>query len=543
MFMAIVSAAAPTPLPDPGPAGNAPAAGDETQFDATLTATLQGSQRVQGDAVARADEEPSKFFADPLALAERLLVGTPVQKDEAAAVAATPDEEANEDEDAKPSKVKGDALWEIPADGLLAFAAPAPQPVQPQPAVGVSGDVVVTVTPALDGPMTDAPAANAAVSSTQSAGAQGVAPQATAEQRQQPVETPVDAPAGADVAAAAQQAATQSTSADKAAQSAKPAAAPAGQKPSRTHGRWKDATTKAAEPQTPETKAEFAAKPAEVSAEQRAEEAAPAAGTRVRVNAAQTPQVKVQTPVQMSAEQASSAKVEVSVTSGMTPASQPDAREMPAPAARQTFSAAVSQLQPQMSNGGDAQAFAGESDGRRSAAAARLAAALSMGAADKTDAGAPAPVFSVPAAAAAAQPASFSPVVAAAPVVETTPDAENINRLVEAMRVTAKAGGWEATVRLKPHHLGEVSIALRVDGSNVSAVVNAEAAGVRQWLLSQENAVRSGMAEHGLHLESFQVTRDGQRRDAQGQEPEPERRRQPQRRTANGAAERFEIVV
>ena len=32
--------------------------------------------------------------------------------------------------------------------------------------------------------------------------------------------------------------------------------------------------------------------------------------------------------------------------------------------------------------------------------------------------------------------------------------------LVQAMRVTAKAGGWEATVRLKPEHLGEVTIAL-----------------------------------------------------------------------------------
>jgi flagellar hook-length control protein FliK len=122
-----------------------------------------------------------------------------------------------------------------------------------------------------------------------------------------------------------------------------------------------------------------------------------------------------------------------------------------------------------------------------------------------------------------------------------TPEAESLGRLVQAMRVISRPGAWEANVRLKPEHLGDVSIAVRVERNTVSAVVNAEASGVRQWLESQEQAVRSGMAEHGLHLERFVVQRDGQRRDAEPQQ-QPESRRQSPRRQA-ATTERFEIVV
>jgi flagellar hook-length control protein FliK len=110
------------------------------------------------------------------------------------------------------------------------------------------------------------------------------------------------------------------------------------------------------------------------------------------------------------------------------------------------------------------------------------------------------------------------------------------------MRVTAKGGGWEATVRLRPEHLGEVTIALRVEGTSVSAVVNAEAAGVRQWLISQEEAVRSGMAEHGLQLERFQVDRDGERRRDEHEQAQEQSRRRPARRNVQNE-ERFEILV
>jgi flagellar hook-length control protein FliK len=192
--------------------------------------------------------------------------------------------------------------------------------------------------------------------------------------------------------------------------------------------------------------------------------------------------------------------------------------------------------------GGDAQGF--EHD-RRSPAAQRLAAALSTMAppANGHEAGSTTPVFSV------AQPAAPAPVTApvavAAPTPATQVDAENVNNLVHAMRVTAKAGGWEATVRLKPEHLGEVTIQLRVEGNNVSATVQAESAGVRQWLMGQEEAVRSGLSEQGLQLDRFAVSRDGQRREAgeQQQEQQQQQRRRQPRQAATGNEPRFEIVV
>jgi flagellar hook-length control protein FliK len=192
---------------------------------------------------------------------------------------------------------------------------------------------------------------------------------------------------------------------------------------------------------------------------------------------------------------------------------------------------------------GDGQSPQGQGQGRPSPEFTRFAAALSqVTAADHDDAG----HFSVPAvqASAAASPAAAANVsapVAPTPVTMTEAE-ENLGRLVQAMRVNVRAGAWEATVRLKPEHLGDVSISLRVDRNAVSAVVNAEAAGVRQWLETQEQAVRAGMAEHGLQLERFVVQRDGQRRDPHEQEPQPQpRRRQP--KPDAQSAERFEIVV
>jgi flagellar hook-length control protein FliK len=142
---------------------------------------------------------------------------------------------------------------------------------------------------------------------------------------------------------------------------------------------------------------------------------------------------------------------------------------------------------------------------------------------------------------AAGVPATAAPAPAAAATTATsTPDAENVGRLVQAMRVISRPGAWEATVRLKPEHFGDVSIAVRVERNTVSAVVNAEAAGVCEWLESQEQAVRNGMAEHGLQLDRYVVQRDGQRREPQQQEQETPRHRP--RRTA-APTERFEIVV
>lgn len=108
--------------------------------------------------------------------------------------------------------------------------------------------------------------------------------------------------------------------------------------------------------------------------------------------------------------------------------------------------------------------------------------------------------------------------------------AENITRLVQTMRVMTKDGISEATIRLRPDHLGEVSIAIRVDGRIVTATVQAESRNVREWLQSQEDSLRSNLSQQGLSLDKLHVQRDPKhdRREQQHEQQQRPRYRRPQ---------------
>lgn len=134
-------------------------------------------------------------------------------------------------------------------------------------------------------------------------------------------------------------------------------------------------------------------------------------------------------------------------------------------------------------------------------------------------------------------------VEASAPDAPITPrqTAENVARLVESVRVQWRQGVPEATVKLHPEHLGEVTISVRVERGQVAAVVHAETAAVQQWLESQEEKVRSGLADQGLTLERFVVQRDRQ----QQQQQRRDGRQSPQARyrAPEPSGQRFEITV
>jgi flagellar hook-length control protein FliK len=152
-------------------------------------------------------------------------------------------------------------------------------------------------------------------------------------------------------------------------------------------------------------------------------------------------------------------------------------------------------------------------------------------------------VFMVPPVAAGVDKAA-APVAAPPPAAPAdVPDADSAAALIDTIRLNAKPGVWEAKVTLKPEHMGEVTIDLSVEHNNVTAVVRAESARVREWLHSNESGVRNGLNDQGLNLARFDV-----------EEPEPDRRRdepppqqQEQRRKAPrraGTTEtRFEITV
>jgi flagellar hook-length control protein FliK len=118
--------------------------------------------------------------------------------------------------------------------------------------------------------------------------------------------------------------------------------------------------------------------------------------------------------------------------------------------------------------------------------------------------------------------------------------AENVERLVQTMRVLVKDGTSEATVRLRPEHLGEVTVTIKVEGRVVVATVHAESAGVREWLQAHEDVLRGGLSQHGLQLDRLVVQRDGKhdRREHTREEP---RRHRP--RPDRGHEERFEVTV
>ena len=134
----------------------------------------------------------------------------------------------------------------------------------------------------------------------------------------------------------------------------------------------------------------------------------------------------------------------------------------------------------------------------------------------------------------------------AAPVTAGSPmtyqqNADNILRLVQSMQVLVRNGTSEATIRLRPEHLGDVSIAIRVEGRSVAATIRAESAGVREWIQSQEDALRTGLAQQGLSLDRLVVQRDP-RHDRQAEEPPPESKRHRARKDTD-AGERFEVTV
>jgi len=117
-------------------------------------------------------------------------------------------------------------------------------------------------------------------------------------------------------------------------------------------------------------------------------------------------------------------------------------------------------------------------------------------------------------------------------------------QIVQSMRMQFRDGIGEAVLKLKPEHLGAVSISLRVENGGLKANVQADMPAVRQWLESQQDTLRNALAEHGLRLDRFDVEPDGQRQQA-GENPrdEPSTRRRQQRRTAQNDEPVFEVVV
>jgi flagellar hook-length control protein FliK len=115
-------------------------------------------------------------------------------------------------------------------------------------------------------------------------------------------------------------------------------------------------------------------------------------------------------------------------------------------------------------------------------------------------------------------------------------------QIVQSMRMQFRDGIGEAVLKLNPEHLGSVSISLRVENGGLKANVQADLPAVRQWLESQQDTLRSALAEHGLRLDRFDVEPDAQRQQAEDDGRRGQsRKRQPQKREVEQPV--FEVVV
>jgi flagellar hook-length control protein FliK len=116
-------------------------------------------------------------------------------------------------------------------------------------------------------------------------------------------------------------------------------------------------------------------------------------------------------------------------------------------------------------------------------------------------------------------------------------------QIVQSLRLQFRDGIGEAILRLKPEHLGSVAISLRIEDGGLKANVQAELPAVRQWLESQQDTLRSALAEHGLRLDRFDVDPDGQQQAAPDDHAERSPRKRQPRRSPQGDQPVFEVVV
>jgi flagellar hook-length control protein FliK len=128
-------------------------------------------------------------------------------------------------------------------------------------------------------------------------------------------------------------------------------------------------------------------------------------------------------------------------------------------------------------------------------------------------------------------------------------EAANAASIIRSMHWQHRNGVGTAVVQLDPGYLGEVRVALRVEGHIVTATLHAESAEVRAWMHANEGALRQGLTAQGLSLDTLIIAEEAAvaertSPDGRGQsEREAERPRRPRPPARNNEGRTFEIVV
>ncbi len=135
--------------------------------------------------------------------------------------------------------------------------------------------------------------------------------------------------------------------------------------------------------------------------------------------------------------------------------------------------------------------------------------------------------------------APLTPRAAAAMPADADLDNEQI---VRAMRLSWRGTTGEAQLRLKPDHLGAVTVNVRVEHGQVTTQVRAETAAAQAWIESHQQDLRRALQEQGLTVAQFTVTRDPEERSRR-QQPQSESAPAPRARRKDADAPHFEIRI
>ena len=139
---------------------------------------------------------------------------------------------------------------------------------------------------------------------------------------------------------------------------------------------------------------------------------------------------------------------------------------------------------------------------------------------------------------------SFETAAARAAAVPTEPSTESgslTHSIVRVIKLQTTAGGGEIQLRLRPEHLGELTVSVRVQGGAVSAALLSDSPDVRAWIQQHQQDLRSSLKDQGLSLEQLTVDPEGHQRQRQGA-PEDGAERRPSNRRQE-APGRFEALI
>lgn len=142
--------------------------------------------------------------------------------------------------------------------------------------------------------------------------------------------------------------------------------------------------------------------------------------------------------------------------------------------------------------------------------------------------------------------AELTTMAAEAPRTMAMLDQELPTPIIQAIRVQAEQGGGQARMRLNPGFLGGVSVDVRVDGATVVAALQASNPEVREWMRTNEAALRQSLADQGLHLAQLVIADDEAQTGAEDdrrQQGGSGNRQEPKRQRRQNGTSTFEALL